>query len=114
MSRFKPGVGFSPPIALTPINNWRQESNALALSCFKDSFGAVHLKGRILGIDATANTVGFVLPEGYRPTKPLYIVVVNTDQLGELRIAINGEVTIYSAGGYKTWCSLDGVSFVLS
>lgn len=93
-------------------NSWQDflESSGAIAEYYKDDVGRVYLQGLISSGIMTANTVIFVLPEGYRPKVDRYVPVVTNSGTGSLKIAVDGKVMINNIST-NTYVSLDGVVF---
>jgi len=111
-------------IAPTLLNSWVNYGNGIVgdAGYYKDALGRVHIKGVIKDGTATASTVLFQLPAGYRPGHEVVCNVraSNTTESAEgaarVDIETDGDVVIIGGdvSGFGTGCyvSLDGISFL--
>jgi uncharacterized cupredoxin-like copper-binding protein len=77
---------------------------------YKDPFGVVHLKGQIAS--ATANTVAFTLPAGYRPSRILELPMAEDGPAGaRLLVRPIGYVIPDCPGGSCADAGIDGLTF---
>ncbi|WP_217591689.1 glycoside hydrolase family 55 protein [Cohnella sp. GbtcB17] len=81
----------------------------------RDMNGKVSLDGLIKDGSATAGSVIFQLPEGYRPAKARKFIVSTLEggvaQIGEIQVLATGQVLFMSGG--NDYLSLNGVSFLV-
>lgn len=97
-------------IAPTLLNSWANFGGGFsAAGYYKDASGVVRLKGTITGGTATADTVLFTLPVGYRPSESLFVAVVSNNSFGAVHVNTDGSVMV-RAGSNVFFC-LNGVSF---
>lgn len=98
-------------IAPTLLNGWVNYGGGHTLAGYRKIGGVVYLRGLIKFGTATASTVLFVLPVGYRPDATMHGINVTSaaDGQGSYNIYANGDVTIRS--GANTYFSLDGIAF---
>jgi hypothetical protein len=110
------GIRTQAPVSPVGLQNgWTNYSTgagAYALaSYYKDPFGIVHLDGLIKNGTATAGTLLFTLPVGYRPIGTGIYVQHSDITAKQVRVdvGVSGTVTIQEAAG--SWISLSGISF---
>jgi len=100
----------------TLLNGWVNFGSGYnSAGYWKDSFGVVHLRGLIKSGTATAGTVIFTLPAGYRPPAIELLQVqcyTSTYVIGRVDIQSGGNV-VFQTGG-NTFLSLDGLTFRVS
>lgn len=97
-------------IAPTLVNSWINYGAPYDVAGYrKDSFGFVHLKGLIKSGTATAGTVLFTLPAGYRPGATGLFDAQSNGSLGRVDVNSSGQVTIQV--GTNAWISLNGITF---
>jgi len=95
----------------TLINAWASYGAPFANASYRiDSSGVVELQGTLKLGNATAGTVLFNLPPGYRTNATKIFATASADAFGEIRITATGDVTINA--GTNTWLSLDGIRFL--
>jgi lysophospholipase L1-like esterase len=98
-------------IAPTLLNGWGNFGSGFAYAGYRlTPDGEVHVQGVIGTGTATAGTVLFNLPAGFRPAANRVFSVASNDAFGEVRVAANGDVTINA--GASMWLSLDGIRFL--
>lgn len=85
-------------------NSWVDYGGADPTAQYKLKGGVVYIKGLIKSGTATAGTLLFTLPEGYRPLENIYQVTVSNNVFGYFFINPSGEVRIQT--GSNTWFSL--------
>lgn len=95
----------------TLLNGWTDYGSGYEVASYwKDTCGVVHFSGLIDSGTATANTVLFVLPVGYRPRASEKFIVVSFNALCVIDVYADGNVTI-RAGANSDWLSLSGIQF---
>jgi len=96
--------------APTLLNSWANFGSGYNTAGYaKDPGGVVRLRGLISGGTATAGTVLFTLPVGYRPAARELFVVLSNNAIGRVDIETNGNVTIQI--GSNVYLQLDGLTF---
>ena len=97
-------------VSPTLLNSWVNYGGEFnTAGYYKDPFGRVHLRGLIKDGTATAGTVLFVLPSGYRPSATEVCSTLSNAAAADVQVAANGDVKILI--GSNVWLSLDGISF---
>ena len=92
-------------ITPTLLNGWVE--SLFSIRYRKDSFGIVHIKGRISG--GTNGTVAFILPVGYRPTQATGMLgMSDTNVVPRITVNSDGTVTI---NNFTAYMYLDSISF---
>lgn len=78
---------------------------------YKDITGVVHLRGLI--VSGSTSMIVFNLPAGYRPAYHLIISAITgtPDPPASVRVDIGAGGEVMVIGAYKTWVSLDNISF---
>jgi hypothetical protein len=104
----------------TLLNGWQDESMGTGTSAVgyaRDARGVVHLRGTLNGM-AAIGFVAFILPEGSRPAKTVFVstMAVTGGVAGGVRVQSNGEVTPWDPSAFTPTNGvptiLDGVTFV--
>ena len=104
------GLGDTSWIVPTLLNSWVSYGAPYDTEGYrKDGQGFVHLKGLIKNGTATAGTVLFTLPTGYRPANTALFDTQSNGTTGRVDVANNGNVTIQA--GTNAWISLNGITF---
>lgn len=114
---FTPTGGFSDApnqvtsIAPALLNSWVNfGAPTKAAGYYQDANGITHLEGVIKSGTATANTVLFTLPAGYRPAARQIFAVASNDLFGAVQVSVNGDVQILA--GSNVYLALDTVAFI--
>lgn len=81
-------------IVATLQNSWVRFDTTFSDAQYRLKGGVVYIEGRIKSGTATATTVLFTLPEGYRPAEQLEITTTSNAALGRFDIKANGDVII--------------------
>lgn len=102
-------------ITPTLLNGWTSVSG-YDVQYMKDSFGFVHLKGRITGGASFTNI--FSLPTSYKPKADLYIrlfkYITSASSMASLTSIVTGGGVVYSyqsANNQGEYLCLDGIAF---
>lgn len=95
----------------TLLNGWSNLGGGYTPVAFwKDSNRIVHLRGVISGGTATAGTVLFTLPAGYRPiTGTEGFTVLSGDAPAMIQVTYDGDVKLYL--GVTNYVALSGICF---
>ena len=94
------------------LNSWVNYNAAThqPAGYYRDPLGVVHVRGTIKDGTATAGTVLFQLPIGYRPTKFVFLPIVHNGAWGFVYVTASGNVTL-GMGVTNTYVTLDGLYF---
>jgi len=93
-------------ITPTLLNSWTQHT--ASFSFFKDNFGIVHFKGRL--VPGTTSQPCFTLPVGYRPgATRMFPTIDSNGSVKYTGVQNNGDVVIWAAP--TTYCTMDVISF---
>jgi hypothetical protein len=95
--------------APTLLNSWANFGSGHAEAAYRIIDGIVYLRGTISGGTATAGTVLFTLPTGFRPASRLLFATISSTALGRVDVLANGDVEIRL--GSSTFLVLNGISF---
>jgi hypothetical protein len=100
----------APYIYPTLQNGWVNYGGGHAPAQFiKLSSGVVLIHGLIRTGTATAGTLLFTLPEGYRPATKLTFPVATNDRIGRVSVLTDGRVLVDNVS--NAWLSLAGIVF---
>lgn len=92
------------PLIITPtlINGWSTSASQPVIY-YKDQFGYVYIEGYIYNANVT-DQMAFVLIEGYRPSRPIFLGSVSADSKGHAvaQIDPSGRVYIELYGGAES------------
>jgi hypothetical protein len=75
-------------------NSWANAGGSLATAQYRLKSGIVFIKGTVDTGTATAGTVIFALPEGYRPAEDLEFVNISNGAVGQFDVQSDGDVVI--------------------
>lgn len=95
--------------SVTFQNSWNNIGGANATVQYTKISGVVYLKGMASGGTATAGTIVFNLPAGYRPAAYRNFAVISNNAFGYISIAPNGDVAIQV--GVSGSLAFDNISF---
>lgn len=90
--------------APTLLNGWVNYGFVDA-GYFIDDFGIVHIRGMV----SSGSGIVFILPEGYRPSARVVMVITSNAGDGRVDVDTNGSVEVVV--GSATWTSLNNLSF---
>ncbi len=109
---FVPAIAVEAATAVTLQNGWVNNAGTVALvSYYKDRESRVYLAGTMRNGNVSNGTVLLVLPVGYRPIAEEFFSVHNFSTSSQIKIAPNGEVSLFGPANNNTGLSLSGVSF---
>lgn len=91
-------------------NSWADASGYQGARFHKDLLNQVHIQGRIDSGTATAGTVLFTLPAGFRPADVLSFAVHSNSAIGLVEVQADGDVAIRI--GNNTSLDLNGINFL--
>lgn len=103
-------------IAPTLLNGWVDNTGTTTVAYMRDAANTVHLFGSISNGTATAGTIVFQLPDGYRPNGTARFPVWALDNVPSnksvwVQINQDGEVSLLGTDASYTDIGLDGISF---
>lgn len=96
---------------MTPLGaSWQAHPSGSVPAYTKGTDNLVTLKGLVRLGTATAGTVIFTLPAGFRPAERILVPNISNQAVGRIDIRTNGQITFEL--GSNTWFSFDGISFI--
>lgn len=105
-----------PPLQWTNVstfvNGWNQYGNPnFGPAGYRiDAYGMVHLRGLIAS--GTVPAAAFILPSGYRPASPPYLLFTSQSSAGMSRVDIGSSGHVIIQAGSNVWSSLDNIRFL--
>lgn len=99
-------------ITPTLLNGWVNFGGIYETVAFmKDSIGFIHLKGMIKS--GNIDSVAFILPTGYRPSKEQYLVGLTGYDSKSFTVVVkaDGSVLISSSAATNSWVTINGITF---